>query len=159
MNTGGCVSVTVTLKRQLAWLLWASRTVHSTVVVPFGKIDPEAGLQTGTSGESGGICFTPGAAVAPQLSITVGAGYVTIAVHLFGSVGLITVAGHVIAGGCVSLIVTVKEHGVELVTFDLGGAALPGDTEQVTVVVPRGKSEPGAGTQLIVLQSPVVMGA
>lgn len=83
----------------------------------------------------------------------------TIAVHLLGSVDLITSAGHVIVGGWVSLIVTVNEHGATLSTSDLGGAGWPGGSEQVTVVVPIGKSEPGAGTQLIALQSPAVIGA
>ena len=82
----------------------------------------------------------------------------TIAVHLSGSVGLITLAGHMITGGCVSVMVTVKEHDPALGIFDLG-VAVPADSEQVTVIEPRGKNEPDAGEQFIVLQSPVVMGA
>jgi len=58
----------------------------------------------------------------------------------------------------VSVIVIVNEHGAEFGAFNFGGAAPPADSEQLTVVVPRGKREPDAGTQLIVLQSPVVMG-
>jgi len=58
---GGCVSVTVTVKVQLAVLLDASATLHETVVVPFGNDDPDTGAQTGAP--------TPG-----QLSLTVGAG-------------------------------------------------------------------------------------
>jgi hypothetical protein len=58
---GGCVSLTVMVKLHDAVFATASVVVHVTVVVPFGKNDPEAGTQTG--------------AVAPgQLSLTVGAG-------------------------------------------------------------------------------------
>jgi hypothetical protein len=58
---GACVSFTVTVKEQLAELPFASLTEQLTVVVPFEKVDPDAGLQVGVP--------TPG-----QLSLTVGAG-------------------------------------------------------------------------------------
>jgi hypothetical protein len=58
---GGCVSLTVTVNVQLAVLADESDTLQVTVVVPFGKNDPEAGEHTGAP--------TPG-----QLSETVGAG-------------------------------------------------------------------------------------
>ena len=48
------------MNEQLALLFEASITVQLTVVVPFGKAEPEAGEQFGTR---------PG-----QLSVTVGAG-------------------------------------------------------------------------------------
>ena len=57
---GGCVSFTVTVKLQLDWFPDASPTLQVTVVVPFGNVDPEAGLHTGVP--------TPG-----QLSLTTGA--------------------------------------------------------------------------------------
>ena len=44
---GACVSFTVTVNEQLAGLPAASLTVQFTVVVPFGKVAPDAGLQTG----------------------------------------------------------------------------------------------------------------
>jgi hypothetical protein len=44
---GACVSFTVTVNEQLAELLEASITEQLTVVVPFGKVAPDAGLQTG----------------------------------------------------------------------------------------------------------------
>jgi hypothetical protein len=59
--TGGCVSLTVTLNKQLAELPDASDTVQWTGVVPIGKVEPDAGIQTGAP--------TPG-----QLSPTAGAG-------------------------------------------------------------------------------------
>lgn len=40
---GGCVSLTVTVKVQVAVLPDESDTVQVTVVVPFGKKEPEAG--------------------------------------------------------------------------------------------------------------------
>jgi hypothetical protein len=55
------MSTTVTVKLHIDMLLDESFTVHVTVVVPFGKVDPDAGLQVGAP--------TPG-----QLSLTAGAG-------------------------------------------------------------------------------------
>ena len=58
MIAGGVVSLTVTVNEQFAELLDASLTVQLTVVVPFAKVDPDAGVQTGVP--------TPG-----QLSVAV----------------------------------------------------------------------------------------
>jgi hypothetical protein len=44
---GGCVSLTVTVKAHEAGLPDASLTVQVTVVVPFWKVEPDAGVQTG----------------------------------------------------------------------------------------------------------------
>jgi hypothetical protein len=55
---GGVVSLTVTVNEQLAGLPDASLTVQLTVVVPFTKVVPDAGVQTGVP--------TPG-----QLSVAV----------------------------------------------------------------------------------------
>ena len=44
---GACVSFTVTENEQLAELPAASVTVQFTVVVPLGKVAPEAGVHTG----------------------------------------------------------------------------------------------------------------
>jgi hypothetical protein len=57
---GFSVSLTVTVKEQLAVLPDVSVAVHVTVVVPFEKVEPEGGLQT---------TVTPG-----QLSVAVGSG-------------------------------------------------------------------------------------
>ena len=54
---GPSVSLTVTVKEQLAVLPDASVAVHVTVVVPFAKVEPEAGEQ---------LVVTPG-----QLSLAV----------------------------------------------------------------------------------------
>ena len=59
-----------------------------------------------------------------------------------------TFAGHEIAGGCVSLTLTVNEQ--------LGPAVVV----HVTVVVPLGKNEPEAGVQVTVPHPPpLVVGA
>ena len=65
---GACVSSTVTVNEQLDGFAVASVTEQLTVVVPFGKVEPEAGVQLGAP--------TP-----EQLSLTVGAEYVTTAEH------------------------------------------------------------------------------
>jgi len=44
---GACVSLTVTVKVHELLLPLASATVQVTVVVPFGKLEPDAGTQTG----------------------------------------------------------------------------------------------------------------
>jgi len=57
--TGGCVSLIVTVNVQADMFPAKSLTEHVTVVVPFGNVEPEGGLQTGAP--------TPG-----QLSPTMG---------------------------------------------------------------------------------------
>jgi hypothetical protein len=66
VTVGFCVSLTVTVNVQPAEFFDPSLTVHETVVTPFWKVVPDAGVHTGAP--------TPG-----QLSLTVGAGYVTTA--------------------------------------------------------------------------------
>ena len=61
VTVGFCVSLTVTVNVQLAELLDASLTVQETVVTPFWKVVPDAGVQTGVP--------TPG-----QLSVAVAFG-------------------------------------------------------------------------------------
>jgi hypothetical protein len=56
---GACVSLTMTENEQLELLPEASVTMQLTVVMPFAKVDPDAGLQAGAP--------TP-----VQLSLTVG---------------------------------------------------------------------------------------
>jgi hypothetical protein len=57
---GGVVSLTVTVKLQFAVLPAPSLAVQLTAVIPFGKVDPDGGLQEAVE---------PG-----QLSPTVGGG-------------------------------------------------------------------------------------
>jgi hypothetical protein len=61
---GFWVSLTVTVKLQLDWLLELSTTVQFTVVTPFEKAEPDGGVHVGVKPPLGG----------GQLSVTVGAG-------------------------------------------------------------------------------------
>ena len=130
---------TVTVKLQVAVLPDVSVAVQVTVVVPTGKIEPLSGVHTEV---------TPG-----QLSDTVGAGKVTVALLEIGQVcaaTAVTFVGQVIDGGCVSLTVTVKVQ--EAVLFELSVAV------QVTVVVPLRKVEPEAGAQVAVTPGQLSVG-
>src|SRR5437773_4274851 len=91
---GNSVSLTITLKPQLRPLPLPSVTLHTTKLVPFGKVEPLAGVQLAVTG--------------PQLSIAVGA-YVTLArLHWPGSVFRVMSAGHVTFGTSLSLMITLK---------------------------------------------------
>jgi hypothetical protein len=126
--TGSVSSVTVTWKLQLAVLPAASLTVQLTVDVPTGKVEPEAGVQTGEP--------TPG-----QLSLTVGGGYVTTPVHIGPPPGTGSgFGGQVMVGAVLSTTVTVNEQVASLPAASR--------TVQVTVVIPSENEEPEGGTQL-----------
>lgn len=101
-----------------------SVAVQVTVVVPTGKTEPEAGLQT---------TVTPG-----QLSLAVAAKVASAPVGQVGSFTML--AGHVMAGGCVSMTVTVNEQLA--VWLDVSVAV------QSTGVVPFGNVDPDGGLQL-----------
>jgi hypothetical protein len=112
------------VKLQLVLLPEVSVAVQVTVVVPIGKVEPEAGLQTKP---------TPG-----QLSETTGA---KVALAPAGQVGSFTMLpGQVMAGGCVSLTVTVNW---QLAVWPEVSVAV-----QLTVVVPFWNVDPDAGLQL-----------
>ena len=70
VTAGACVSWIVTVKEQVPSGLFAetSEAVHVTVVVPTGKVEPDAGTQLTVT--------TPG-----QLSVPVGVVYATTAEH------------------------------------------------------------------------------
>jgi hypothetical protein len=99
------------------------------VVVPIGRQEPDGGTQA---------TVTPG-----QLSVAGGFGNVA-TLHPPEPIAK-TLVGHVIVGGCVSLTVTVNEHGEP-------------PPEQVTVVVPTGKNDPEGGVQVTVPHAPEVVG-
>src|ERR1700752_3801954 len=123
--TGGVTSLTVTVKLQLDWLPAASVAVEWTVVVPNAKTEPDGGLLTTTGTGQLSVAVTVNVTVAeqaPRLALTV------------------MLAGQTMAGGCVSLTVTLK--------LQVGPAILV----QVTIVVPTGKKDPEAGTQVTVPQ-------
>ena len=127
----------VTENEQVAVLPDASVAVQVTVVVPTGNGVPEGGTHA---------TVTPG-----QLSDATGGGNVPTAVVATGQVAgatAVTLAGHVMVGGCVSTTVTVNEQ-------DSGGGPA---VVQVTVVVPTGKNDPEAGEQVGGAHTPLVVG-
>jgi hypothetical protein len=90
------VSFTVTVNVHVAVLPAPSVAVHVTVVAPFGKEEPDAGLQ-----------ITPGV---EQLSVALAAEYVTVAAQVLAAVETVMFAGQVMTGGEESTTVTLAEH-------------------------------------------------
>lgn len=102
-NTGGSVSITVTLNEHVTEFPLTSVAKKLMVVTPIGKADPlgkPAVWETSSPG---------------QLSVAVGAVQVAMAVHWPGSVGMVILAGHDVNTGVVaSVTVTVKLQVEEL---------------------------------------------
>src|SRR5438105_2095904 len=128
-TTGGSLSSTVTVKAQEAVFPEGSVAAHLTVVTPFGKRHPEAGLHS-TAG------------LPQQLSVAVTL-KLTTAPHLPASFGVTMSAGTIKRGSSASRTVTVNVQTVALLE--------PSVAQQFTVVVPIGKAEPEAGTQTNVI--------
>ncbi len=125
--TGFSVSLIVTVKLQVLILPLASVAVHITVFTPLLNVEPLAGLHDGA--------LTPG-----QLSVATGAAQVTLAFeHCPASVLPTMLAGQVMLGFSVSLMVTLKEQEALLPEVSVA--------VQLTVVLPFGKVEPLAGVQ------------
>ena len=113
--TGASLSVTVTVWLQVLAFPWISVTVHSTVVVPTGKV-------------LDGWLFTVVATA--QLSVDDGALKVTTAEQLPKSLFTDTADAHVITGASLSVTVT---SWVQVLAFPWISV-----TVHVTVVVPTG---------------------
>jgi hypothetical protein len=116
-TTGG---VTVTVNEPVALLLAASVAEQETVVVPTSKVLPDGGLQSIGSAPS-----TRSFALATYFT-TVGTKESTV-----------ILAGRFSVGGVVSCTVTVNDPFVVRLALSVA--------EQVTVVVPSGKTDPEAG--------------
>jgi hypothetical protein len=114
VSTGGSVSLTVTVKLQLPALPAASVAEQVTVVVPFGKAVPEAGLHVSAP--------RPG-----QLSVALVVNETT-AEHWPGSVLTTMLAGQVSTGGSLSLTVTVKLQLPALPAASVAGSGDGGRT-------------------------------
>jgi hypothetical protein len=123
-TAGAVASRTVTVKVHVAALFAASVAVHVTVVVPDGKVEPEAGVH-----ETDGV--------PEQLSAAAGVANVTAFEHAFPGASTATLAGAVIVGAAASVTASVA---VQV-------AALPAAsvTVKVTVVLPSGALAPAAG--------------
>ena len=120
VNTGLCVSVTVTVKLQLDVLPLASVAVVVTIVVPSGKVLPLSRLLTRF--------------VTPQLSVAFTVKVTLLRLHRPASVDNTRLPGQVITGFCASVTVTVK---LQRVVLPLASVAV-----LVTVVVPTGNVLP-----------------
>ena len=120
------MSVTVTVKVQLELLPAASVTVQTTLVEPFGKLEPEGGTHR---------IEPPG-----QLSVNV-AVKLTLLAHWPGAVLTVIGPGLLGTGRSVSVTVTVK---VQLELLPAASVAV-----HTTLVVPFGKLKPDGGTHAI----------
>ena len=101
-----------------------------TVVMPFGKVEPEGGVQVGVS-------------VPSQLSVAVAVKFTT-AEQSPPAVPVVIGEGQVTTGATPSLTVTVNEQ--------LPGFPAESVAEQLTVVTPFGKVVPDAGVQVGVIE-------
>src|SRR5262245_65954800 len=108
--------LTVTVNEQLVLVPAVSVAVQVTVLVPTAKLEPDDGVQ---------LTMTPA-----QLSLTTGAAKVTATLPWPAGALLAIFPGQVIAGGCVSLTVTLKEQFAVPTVLD---------AVQVTALVPVGK--------------------
>ena len=122
MITGACESVIVTVKLHDAVNPPASVTVNVFVVVPVGNVDPLG---------SPAVCTVTAKG---QLSVPIGATYITSAPHTPGVFDCVMFPGQVITGACESVIVTVNEHDAVSPPASV--------TVNVFVVVPVGKIDP-----------------
>jgi hypothetical protein len=122
---GGSVSLTVIVKVQALVPVLASVPVQVTVLVPLGKVEPLAGTQMKLAPE--------------QLSVTRGDANSTTCSQSPGAVLVTRLGGQSIAGGSLSLTVTLK---VQVLVLPLASVAV-----QVTSVAPLGKDQPLAGAQ------------
>ena len=121
-------SLTVTVKLQWPSLPAPSVAVQFTVLVPIGKLEPEAGEQLTV-----GACWAEQLSVAPTVKVTFDE-------HKPGALHTVMLLGQVIVGLAQSLTVTVK--------LQLPWLPAPSVAVQLTVVGPIGKLEPEAGEQL-----------
>jgi hypothetical protein len=126
------LSTTETVKLQFEELFDASVAVQVTVVVPVGKMEPDAGVQLVVTAE--------------QLSLVSGSGKSTLVPLLPGATSALTLAGHMIEGASASFPVTV--------TLKLQGS--PVSPAHVTVVVPDGNVDPAGGLHCMGAQAPPV---
>ena len=124
--------MTVTVNVLVVTLPTASVAVSVTVVTPFAKTVPEAGLA---------LTVTPG-----QLSVAA-TGKVTTAEHWPGSVDCEMLAGVLMTGAWLSITVTVKEQEA---VFPCESVAM-----LLTMVVPFGKVEPEGGVERTVAEPQV----
>jgi hypothetical protein len=116
---GSSLSLIVTVNVQLG----PAVVEHVTVVTPFGKLAPDAGLQV----------------TVPHVPVVVGAAKVSVLAQVPGAVLSVMLLGQVIVQGITDTV------NVQLFVLPLVSVAV-----QVTVVVPTAKQVPDAGEQFMV---------
>ena len=114
--------MTVTVNAHSLVLPEASVATQFTMVIPFGKVEPDGGVHT--------------TVIPEQLSVAVAVKVTLEAEHWPGSDERTIFAGQVIVGFCLSTTVTVNEQLAPVVVV------------QLTIVAPIGKNEPLVGTQV-----------
>jgi len=117
---GFSASITVTVNEHDTVLFDASVAMQVTVVAPLLKVEPDAGVQT-----------TVGV---PQLSVADNTGQETTAEHSPASVFVTMFCGQVIAGGVLSMTVTVAVQLLDVLLLSV--------TVSVTLVVPASTDLP-----------------
>jgi hypothetical protein len=125
VTVGAVVSCTVIVNELEPVLPSLSVAEQVTVVIAIGKVEPEGGVQVGVRGPS-------------IESLADAVNVITFPLGLVAS--SVMFAGTVTTGAVVSSTVIVNELEPVLLALSV--------TEQVTFVVPMGKTEPDAGTQV-----------
>ena len=124
---GATVSSTFTVKEQPPLLPAPSEAVHMTLVVPTGKLEPDAGSHVTVGlGSHASVAVTTNSTTVPPVPV-----------H-----SAVRFPPHVTLGPTVSRTATVNEH---VLVFPLLSEAA-----QVTVVTPEAKVEPEGGWQVTV---------
>jgi hypothetical protein len=135
VNTGGWLSLTVTVNEHNTLFPLASVAEYTMLVVPIGKTEPLGNPDTW-------VTIKPG-----QFSVAIGAIQFTTAPHVPGVLFTVILAGHdVKTGASLSVTVTVNEH---VVKFPTASVAV-----YDTVVVPTGKFDPFNKPEVCVTVTP-----
>jgi hypothetical protein len=135
VNTGGWLSVTVTVNAHTLLFPFTSLAVYAMFVTPIGNIDP-------LTGPCVCITETPG-----QLSVAVGDAHETTAEQFPGSVFMAILVGQEVnTGNWLSVTVTLNEH---VAMFPLASVAV-----NTTLVTPIGKAEPFGKPAVCVMVNP-----
>jgi hypothetical protein len=124
VNTGGVVSITVTVKVPFVVLPCVSVALHMTVVGPMGNVAPETGAQANVAASSGSVALTTYVTTAPLALVATA----------------VMLVGRLRVGAVLSSTTTVA----------LAVPVLPAPSVavQVMVVGPTGKVLPEAGAQV-----------
>jgi len=125
VRLGGVVSCTITWKLPVVVLPWASVAKQVTVVVPIGKVEPDAGLHVG-------VRVFPKESDAVTVKVTVAPDGPAASLAMF--------AGRLRVGGVLIWLTVTSNEAVEVLPLE-------SVAEQSMPVTPTGRCEPEAGEQ------------